>query len=615
MRKYTHKKTLILQVISNVLLISLLISACASAAPNQATQPPAATQPAATEPAQTRAPAGEVDRKDTLIMGVLGGIGPTPDLQNPFSYSSNVGAGLQQLQIESLFYLNFESGKIEPWLAESYEMSEDDTSMTIKLRKGIEWSDGEPFTSKDVVFTFDLLQKNAPNLWHSEDINEHVKKANAIDDLTVRIDFTRPEPRYIYGLAIAIYNSLPIVPEHIWKDQDPTKFKNFDISKGWPVFTGPYVLVSADQNQLIYDRNDNWWAAKTGFHDLPAPKRVVMVNPGTEESAAASLENNQVDVIPQMGIGTYEAVIAKNPKVITWSKEKPYGWIDTCPDRLAINNMVEPWTDPVMRHALSLAIDKAGYANVTTEGAGIQADWLFPPYPPLQKYIDANKDLLEKYETNKYDPQKALELFASKGYKQGAGGKLVGPDGAPVTLDLLMVTPDSGGVQWGLATTAFTEYLNAVGITVNPQIVDFSVFEPGGRKGDYDIRLMWTCGSVVDPLGTLGNYLDRQVKPIGEESAGNEANTERWSNAEYTKIVDEIATLAPDDPKIDELFRQAFEMWLSEYPAIPLNQKPWIIPFNTTYWTNWPTEENNYIHPPVWWQTELMTILNIKPAQ
>jgi peptide/nickel transport system substrate-binding protein len=340
-----------------------------------------------------------------------------------------------------------------------------------------------------------------------------------------------------------------------------------------------------------------------------------MVNPGPEERAAASLEANEVDAIPQMGLGAFESVKSKNPNVIAWLDERPFGWIDTCPDRIDINTAAEPWNDPEMRQALNLAIDKEAYANVTTEGSGIVARWLFPPYAPLDRLLDQNQDLLDQYQVGQYDPERAMEIFESKGYTMGAGNKLVGPDGEPLSIDLLMVTAESGGVQWGLATTFFTEYLNAVGITVNPQVVDFSVFEPGGRRGEYDMRLMWTCGSTVDPLDTMDNYHNRFVKPIGEEAAGNEANTERWSNEEYSSLVDQMATFPPGDPQIDPLFRQALELWLKDLPAIPLNQKPWIIPFNTTYWTNWPTAENNYFHPPIWWQTTLQLILNLKPAQ
>ncbi len=569
--------------------------------------------------AATTLPAGAqdiatVDRKDTLVMGVLGGIGPAPDLQNPFSYSTNVGAGLQQLQIESLFYLNLESGEMEPWLATGYEINDDNTEVTLHLREGVTWSDGEPFTADDVVFTLNLLKSHAPALWHSDGIAEYMDTATAVDDHTVDIKLTKPNARFIYQFAIDVYNSIPVVPEHIWKDEDPATFKDFDIGNGQPVYTGPYKLVQADENQLIYDRRDDWWGATTGFRDLPAPKRVIMVNPGPEENAAAALQANQVDAIPQMGLGTFAAVTANNPAVIAWQSEEPYGWFDTCPHRLVINNMAEPWDDPDLRHALSLAIDRQAYADVTTEGYGVPARWLFPAYPALEKFLDDNKDLFEKYDSNTFDPQKAIELFESKGYTF-ENGRMLDEAGNQVNVNLLMLTAEAGGVEWGLATQFLTDALSSIGLAVQPTNVEGAVFEPNGRQGKYDLMVEWTCGSVVDPLSTMDNYLARHVVPIGTEASGNESNIERWENEEYSAVIDKMAALPPGDPGIAPLVRDALDIWLSETPAIPLKQTVWVVPFNTTYWTNWPTAENNYNTPAIWWQTALQVILNVKPAQ
>ena len=75
-------------------------------------------------------------------------------------------------------------------------------------------------------------------------------------------------------------------------------------------------------------------------------------------------------------------------------------------------------------------------------------------------------------------------------------------------------------------------------------------------------------------------------------------------------------TLPLGDPQLDELYLQAMEIYLAELPVIPITQAKKIIPFNTTYWTGWPTAENNYIHPPTWWQGNTEQILlQLQPAQ
>ena len=102
------------------------------------------------------------------------------------------------------------------------------------------------------------------------------------------------------------------------------------------------------------------------------------------------------------------------------------------------------------------------------------------------------------------------------------------------------------------------------------------------------------------------------VVPVGERAS---ANAWRWENQEYSDLVDQIGVLPLGDPQIDDLFVQAAEIYMDELPVIPVTQAKKIIPFNETYWTNWPSAENPYIHPPTWWQSTHVIIHNLEPAQ
>jgi peptide/nickel transport system substrate-binding protein len=88
----------------------------------------------------------------------------------------------------------------------------------------------------------------------------------------------------------------------------------------------------------------------------------------------------------------------------------------------------------------------------------------------------------------------------------------------------------------------------------------------------------------------------------------------RWNNKEYTDLVNQIGSLVPGDPKIAALTHDALEIFQRELPAIPLYQQLRLVPYNTTYWTNWPTKENNYYHPPNWWMSFLRVVTEIKPS-
>src|SRR5207249_5190371 len=103
--------------------------------------------------------------------------------------------------------------------AESYTYNKDFTEVTFKLRKGVEWSDGQPFTADDMVFTINMLKNNAPALggW-SVEMQAWVKDATAADAQTAKITLTNPYPRFVFNdFAVRIYNTIYPVPKHIWE--------------------------------------------------------------------------------------------------------------------------------------------------------------------------------------------------------------------------------------------------------------------------------------------------------------------------------------------------------------------------------------------------------------
>jgi peptide/nickel transport system substrate-binding protein len=119
------------------------------------------------------------------------------------------------------------------------------------------------------------------------------------------------------------------------------------------------------------------------------------------------------------------------------------------------------------------------------------------------------------------------------------------------------------------------------------------------------------CASVNEPWASLDIANVKWLVPVGERANNNPM---RWSGPaaeEYSAIIDEMGTLPLGDPKLDELFVQAWEIYLSELPVIPMTQAKKIIPFDTTYWTGWPTFDNQYVHPPTWWQSFHIILQNL----
>lgn len=493
-----------------------------------------------------------------------------------------------------------------PWLAaEQATWNEDFTVVTIPLRDGIKWSDGEPFTAEDIVFTIEMLKAN-PTLSFADRVVD-VAKAEAIDDVTLQITLNRTDPRFVVNaFGVRIWGAVRIVPKHIWEGQDPNTFNNFDLEKGWPVWTGPYKLVKATSTEFVFDRRADWWAAETGFQDLPAPERIIFVEAGPDERKAAALSANEVDGQPSLRIDTFNTVLEQNPNATGWTADPPHAWIDPCPGMLGFNTRVAPWDDKDMRWAVALALPNQQIGDAQTGGFGQPSPYNFPDYPALQAWLTENQDLLDQYDSTAYDPAKAKELIESKGYVMGADG-FYEKDGERLQVDILFKTEEP--ILPALVVSAFQE----VGIDAAPRALAGAAYFDARNTGDFEIETHHVaCGSVVEPYDELNLFHSRWIKPIGERVSNNIWG---WSNAEYDQIVDEMQTIAPGAERQHELFRRALEIRLQELPIISLTQQRRVVPYSTMYWTNWPTAENDYHHPPNWWMNFLMLVVAIEPAQ
>ena len=149
---------------------------------------------------------------------------------------------------EPLLIFNRVKGAYVPWLATSYTWSADNTKLTFAIRAGVKWSDGRPFTARDVAFTFDLRRQSALDTRRVWDFLSDVK---AIDDATVELTFRRA---YIPGLVFVGHQV--IVPEHIFKEvPDVSRFANEN-----PVATGPFTVVKLFEPG-VYElgRNEAYW--------------------------------------------------------------------------------------------------------------------------------------------------------------------------------------------------------------------------------------------------------------------------------------------------------------------------------------------------------------------
>jgi peptide/nickel transport system substrate-binding protein len=526
----------------------------------------------------------EVAREETFKVAI-GQQLTDPTNLNLYAGVSRSNTGLHQVVYEYLFYNNLQTGEFTPWLAESYEYNEDYSALTVHLRDGVTWSDGEPFTSADIVFTYDLLRANPAMEWANE-ANGAVASVEAPDPLTAVFNLTTPSPRFHLFReafpAVQIWGGLTILPQHIWEaEADPLAFKNSN-----PIGTGPYVLDSASQNGLIYKLDEDYWGTSVLGH-TPGPKQVEFIYLGDEQTVALALASNELDVatIGILSAGTFQQVAGDNPAITAWTDELPYAWADPCPRALMIQNAHPPLDNPQVRWAISSLIDRDAIVALAYEGTTIPAQGIWPSYDAVTPYMDAVADLYEEYPVT-YDPDRAAALLEEAGVEPG-----------DITL---RYTVNTDSVEDVKVSQIVADQLTAAGINVQVEQMTAVAREPLLLAGDYDISFQAFCPGYITE--NLELFHSKFYVPLGENAPWYERNSFRYQNPEFDAIVDQMLATPPDDHEtLIPLFEQAMAEWLPDLPVIPLVQAPALVPFNSTYWQGWPTAADPWNMPVSWW--------------
>ena len=518
------------------------------------------------------------------------------DSFNPFiPNGEHYQNGLGQYSREWMWYVNYATGEIIPWLGTGWEYNDDYTQLTLFVRKGVTWNDGEPFTAHDVVFTLQMamdpmfddlggLPQSDAQFWSD---------VSAPDDYTVVITMTEPRPRQHLAFWCRIVGGLNIYPEHIWSTVDPHTYKNDP-----PVYTGPYTLMTVyPQNKVfVWQRNEDYWGKSIGY--FPAPKYAIYrTGPGADQQLA-EIKANNMDIFG-LAYDTYQQNKADIPQI----NEVTY--VDPCPRAAWFNSMQPPLDQPEFRRAMSMLMDREKWgANIWTPPSK-PAQGLWADYRNLDKFID--EDAKAQWGTLSYDPQAALDLLATIGYTQ-EGGKLVDSDGNQVVL--AVTTPVGVGGNEYLMGQDFTEELKSVGIDATFEYQ--STFWDNLDIGDVQIGFWWFCGATVDPTELYNGYTCDRVVPLGDVATnGNEV---RYCNEEYDQTLLALNAIDPDSPDAMPLYNKMFSLWLQDPPGVPLIETYYSVSFNTYYWDNMPSNDNLYTVPFNWWGQIEQVYFNVTPS-
>ncbi len=563
--------------------------------------------------AQSAEPAA-IARADTLIAtGQPSGGAPTFTQYNDFN-PFHPGLDLRSsvaFVLEPLFFYSVLPDKMIPWLAESYEYSPDYTMITLHLRQGVAWNDGVPFTADDVIYTLDMLRQNGlgkGDQLYASAMARDLKNLVRVDDHTVRIELTHRDPRWFFTyLTVRFTEGAFILPKHVYAATSPANLASFTgletRGPNGPVGTGPFKIASMTPERIVLDRRDDWWGATTGFHALPEMKRVIFVPFTTHEQAAQLIANGEVDTILEAHVPVMKSLLARFPDRITCfsGNKPPYGNIDWWPTSLLFNHAQKQFQDVRIRRAVSLYMNRKQAVDYAYQGAAAIYGMPYPRYPRLVPYFTDMADTNKKLRITDYDSKAADALMTEAGAKKDGSGiwtldgdQMGGDLYYPISLDAI--------------APIIAEQLRRAGFKVAPNN------RPGYRDVVYYGHAAWWLwghgASVNDPYQTLALYHKRVWRPVGE----NAFWPSRWRNDEYSALVDKIEALAPDDPGVRPLVDQALTIWFTEQVAAPVSQYYHRIPFNTTYWRNWPNEKDPYINPTFWHNTGNLLLLGLHKA-
>lgn len=496
-----------------LLFVIVLLAGCAATAPS-AVQPTAAT-------------AGEPVRGGRMVRAMTSEPAQI-DPQGP----PNSGLSLVLPYLFDTLIIRDVDNTIHPLLAESWEMSDDDKEVTMKLRPGVTFQDGTPLDAAAVKFTFDRFKEKgvaSPIYGGIQEIGD----IEVVDDLTVRFTFAEPAPTFWSTLTMPYAGII-----------SPTAAQQVDAAgTGHHVGTGPFKLGEwlAGQSITLVANPDYAWGPAGVVENTGAPylnELVFKVIPDATTQLAA-LEAGEVDVI-FVNQPAHLARLEAMPDVVT--------------DNLVLNSLIylgfnaqkPPFDEPLVRQALAHAVDKAAIIKIALGGLGNQA---FAPLPPTLPGFDPSLAASELG----YDPEQAKTLLQDAGFTQNADGGWE-RDGTP--LQGLLLT--SNRAPNDAIATVIQSQLKAIGVPVEIQQLDSRAVMDATTQGAFDL-LLWRF-EWSDPDG-LRIFL-------GSDAIGS-TNRTAYSNPEVDAILNQAAHETDEATRVAD-YVDAQKLILADAPWQPL---------------------------------------------
>jgi len=449
------------------------------------------------------------------------------------------------------------TNQLEPALAERWELLPDGNTYRLRLRPHVRFSDGAPFSSADVVFTFKAIYDAGVGsvLADTLQVRGQPLDVAAEDPLTVTVRFPSP-----FGPGLRMLDGVPIYPRHrLEAALSAGTFRSAWGAAAAPADLaglGPFVLRRYDPGQrLVFDRNPNFWQAPAA----PGVEHVVIsVVPDQDaellQLGAGTIDLTQSELRPA-DVPALKAAAGAGRVIVTDAGIGLDGdllWVNLRPTQSADSRA--PWlrhTD--FRRAVAHSVDRRAFVETVYFGEAVPADSIISP---------GNRDWHVTAPSPLYDPAAASRLLAGLGLAaRDADGVLHDRGGRPARLSLLT---QKGNTSLERGAAVIRDSLHAIGIQVDVVALEAGALVDRVMRGDYDAAYFSLLTTDTDPALNLDFWLSSGGAHLWNPEQRTAATA--WE-AEIDALMDKVATTLDRDRRRN-LFAQVQQIMAREVPAL-----------------------------------------------
>ncbi|NEP03296.1 MAG: ABC transporter substrate-binding protein [Symploca sp. SIO2E9] len=488
---------------------------------------------------------------------------------------------------EGLLNLNGITAELEPALAKSWEISEDKKRITFTLREGLKWSDGEPLTADDVVFTYNDIYLNPKVSTGIKDIlrvgsNGAFPSVKKIDQR--RVEFSVPEP---FAPFLRFSGGISILPKHALQESINTTDEDGDLKfiSTWGTDTdprqivgaGPYRMISYTPAQrVIFERNPYYWRKDEQKNQQPYIERIILQIIESDDNQLLRFRSGEFD---SLDVKSEQFQLLKQEE--SRGKYTIYNGGPEAGSRSlsfnlskARNNQEKPFVDPIksrwfntlaFRQAIAHAIDRETMKNNVYRGLGeVQHSpiWSQSPF-----YLSPEQGL----KTYNYDQIKSKQLLKDTGFKYNSLGQLLDWDDNRVRFTILVKSEEKTRVD---AATQIAQDLSKIGIQADVQVVNFNVVLQKLLSRDWEVYVGGFAGGSIDPHSGFNIwYSQGSSHQFNQSPQPGELPIKGWFASDWELKIDRLfqeGVRELDESKRQEIYGQFQQIIAEQVPFIYL---------------------------------------------